>query len=342
MTKLSSEQIKKLNEDQPEDYEKNKYFPIVFSMNFKNSLTHNQRLNLCDLKLTSLTRINILKDYTKKITIKNLNYNALNLVPPENNLNSIRNLYVAKSILKNWEIKEDDENESVKESKEENLSFNSEKNNSDEEKKNSYEEKKNSLSNSKNEYEKSEKYNSESNIISINNNTNSDMNSQYEENSNENISYNENQNKNLLLTESKSSKENNNSNNNNNEEIDFNGILNSIKEYCQNNCPENLKYIDEKFLFLLCREMEMPKDDLLELQNSPEAIQLLIDTYKEMIDENEKDNKYNNDNDKDKFIIEKTSPIDYDIINDFIENEIDSNKDKISPQIIPFSKNNKK
>ena len=220
MTKLSSEQIKKLNEDQPEDYEKNKYFPIVFSMNFKNSLTHNQRLNLCDLKLTSLTRINVLKDYTKKITIKNLNYNALNLVPPENNLNSIRNLYVAKSILKNWEIKEDDENESVKESKEENLSFNSEKillselYFSDEEKKNSYEEKKNSLSNSKNEYEKSEKYNSESNIISINNNTNSDMNSQYEENSNENISYNENQNKNLLLTESKSSKENNNSNNN--------------------------------------------------------------------------------------------------------------------------------
>ena len=42
---------------------------------------------------------------------------------------------MAKSILKNWEIKEDDENESVKESKEENLSFNSEKNNSDEEKK---------------------------------------------------------------------------------------------------------------------------------------------------------------------------------------------------------------
>ena len=164
------------------------------------------------------------------------------------------------------------------------------------------------------------------------------MNSQYEENSNENISYNENQNKNLLLTESKSSKENNNSNNNNNEEIDFNGILNSIKEYCQNNCPENLKYIDEKFLFLLCREMEMPKDDLLELQNSPEAIQLLIDTYKEMIEENEKDDKYKNDDDK--FVLENTTSIDYDIINDFIDNEVEVTKQKIPTQKNSSSKNN--
>ena len=332
MTKLSSEQIKKLNEDQPEDYEKNKYFPIVFSMNFKNSLTHNQRLNLCDLKLTSLTRINVLKDYTKKITIKNLNYNALNLVPPENNLNSIRNLYVTKTILKNWEIKEDEENESVKESKEEDLSLNSEKKSSEEEIKNSLSNSKNS----KNENEKSDKYNSESNNNSINN-TISDMNSKYEENSNETITNNENQNKNSLYTESESSKENYNSNNINNEEIDFNIILNSIKEYCENNCPENLKYIDEKFLFLLCREMEMPKEDLKALQNSPEAIQLLIDTYKEMIEENEKEDKYKTE---DKFIIEKTSPIDYDIINDFIENEVEVPKQNIPHQIIPSSKKN--
>ena len=333
MTKLSSEQIKKLNEDQPEDYEKNKYFPIVFSMNFKNSLTHNQRLNLCDLKLTSLTRINVLKDYTKKITIKNLNYNALNLVPPENNLNSIRNLYVTKTILKNWEIKEDEENESVKESKEEDLSLNSEKKSSEEEIKNSLSNSKNS----KNENEKSDKYNSESNNNSINN-TISDMNSKYEENSNENISNNEIQNKNSILTESESNNENNNSNNENNEEIDFNGILNSIKEYCKNNCPENIKYIDEKFLFLLCREMEMPKEDLKALQNSPEAIQLLIDTYKEMIEENEKEDKYKTE--EDKFIIEKTSPIDYDIINDFIENEVEVPKQNNPHQIISSSKKN--
>ena len=67
MTKLSISQIDKLNEDQPkDDFEKNKRFPIVFSKNFKNSLTHSQRLGLCDLKLTSLTRVNVLKNYTKK------------------------------------------------------------------------------------------------------------------------------------------------------------------------------------------------------------------------------------------------------------------------------------
>ena len=74
MTKLSIDQIDKLNEDQPkDDFEKNKRFPIVFSKNFKNSLTHSQRLALCDLKLTSLTRVNVLKNYTKKISIRNLN-----------------------------------------------------------------------------------------------------------------------------------------------------------------------------------------------------------------------------------------------------------------------------
>ena len=109
MTKLSIEQIDKLNEDQPKDeFEKNKRFPIVFSKNFKNSLTHSQRLALCDLKLASLTRVNVLKNYTKKISIRNLNYNALNLVPPENNLNSIRNSYITKTILKNWEARDEE------------------------------------------------------------------------------------------------------------------------------------------------------------------------------------------------------------------------------------------
>ena len=109
MTKLSIEQIDKLNEDQPKDeFEKNKRFPIVFSKNFKNSLQDSQRLALCDLKLTSLTRVNVLKNYTKKISIRNLNYNALNLVPPENNLNSIRNSYVTKTILHNWEARDEE------------------------------------------------------------------------------------------------------------------------------------------------------------------------------------------------------------------------------------------
>ena len=78
--------------------------------------------------------------------------------------------------------------------------------------------------------------------------------------------------------------------------------------------------------------MEMPKEDLKALQNSPEAIQLLIDTYKEMIEENEKEDKYKTE--EDKFIIEKTSPIDYDIINDFIENEVEVPKQNIPHQII--------
>ena len=315
MTKLSSEQIMKLNEEQPEDYEKNKYFPIVFSMNFKNSLTHNQRLNLCDLQLTSLTRINVLKDYTKKITIKNLNYNALNLVPPENNLNSIRNLYVTKSILKNWEIKGDEKSDSSEEKKEEN-SF------SESEKKSSEEEEKITISNSNDK--STNKYISDSNNISINNN--SEFESQNDENSNK---------KNIIqqtrTSQIDSSIENNNEDKK--EEIDYNNILNSIREYCQNNCPENLKYIDDKFLFLLCREMDMPKEDLLALQNSPEAINLLINTYKEMIEENEEENMFREDNEK--FIVERTSAVDFDIIKDFIQDEVEIPKGNIPPVPIP-------
>ena len=122
MTKLSISQIDKLNEDQPKDnFEKNKRFPIVFSKNFKNSLTHSQRLALCDLKLTSLTRVNVLKNYTKKISIRNLNYNALNLVPPENNLNSIRNSYVTKTILEELKkVQEEQKSEEEEEEEEEN------------------------------------------------------------------------------------------------------------------------------------------------------------------------------------------------------------------------------
>ena len=60
--------IDKLNEDQPkDDFEKIKRFPIVFSKNFKNSLTHSQRLALCDLfKINKFNKSKCFKKLYKK------------------------------------------------------------------------------------------------------------------------------------------------------------------------------------------------------------------------------------------------------------------------------------
>ena len=70
---LSEKQLKKLNNDQPKDYEFNKKHPIIFTKEFKDSLTGTQRYNFCQLRLSSLTRIRVLSDYNKKISNKNMN-----------------------------------------------------------------------------------------------------------------------------------------------------------------------------------------------------------------------------------------------------------------------------
>ena len=253
MTKLSMQQINKLNEDQPkDDFEKNKRFPIVFSKNFKNSLSHSQRLALCDLKLTSLTRVNVLKNYTKKISIRNLNYNALNLVPPENNLNSIRNSYVTKTILHNWETRREEELK-VKEDQK------SEEEDEEEEE----------IDKMKNDMKDNTSFRGDGE------DNKSKMAKKEEENS-DNIEQTSEEN----IDDSEDKKD-----------FDYTGFLNNIRKFCEQNAPEKAKYIDNKFLFLLSRDGKMTPEDLKKLEKKPELIEVLLDTYIDMVKESAEDEK---------------------------------------------------
>ena len=116
VTSLSEKQLKKLNSDQPKDYEFNEKHPIIFTKEFKDSLTGNQRYNFCQLRLSSLTRNRVLSDYNKKISSKNMNYKGLYKMKKINEIDKI-NLYVGgKSILAGWEHDHDPEKEEVEDS----------------------------------------------------------------------------------------------------------------------------------------------------------------------------------------------------------------------------------
>ena len=116
VTSLTEKQLKKLNSDQPKDYEFNKKHPIIFTKEFKDSLTGNQRYNFCQLRLSSLTRIRVLSDYNKKISGKNMNYKGLYKMKNINEIDKI-NLYVGgKSILGGWEHDHDPEKEEMEDS----------------------------------------------------------------------------------------------------------------------------------------------------------------------------------------------------------------------------------
>jgi hypothetical protein len=302
MTKLSIAQIDKLNEDQPkDDFEKNKRFPIVFSKNFKNSLTHSQRLALCDLKLTSLTRVNVLKNYTKKISIRNLNYNALNLVPPENNLNSIRNSYVTKTILHNWEargkevlLKKIQENQKDEEEYEED---------EDDRNRNKYDiNNQNDISIKENE---EEKINSDKRRSKKGTKTYREDNTDKNEDSEDNIDE---------YSEEK-------------KEFNYDSLLASIRNYCEQNAKEKTKYVDNKFIFLLCREGQMTEEELRKIEKKPELIELLLDTYIEMVKEssNEDKEEQKREERKERFIQPDTRAIDdEEIIHDFFKGDDDS------------------
>ena len=113
ITSLSEKQLKKLNADQPKDYEFNKKYPIIFTKEFKDSLSGSQRYNFCQLRLSSLTRIRVLSDYNKKISSKNMNYKGLYKMKNVNEIDKI-NLYVGgKSILGGWEHEHDPEKEEM-------------------------------------------------------------------------------------------------------------------------------------------------------------------------------------------------------------------------------------
>ena len=278
MTKLSISQIDKLNEDQPkDDFEKNKRFPIVFSKNFKNSLTHSQRLALCDLKLTSLTRVNVLKNYTKKISIRNLNYNALNLVPPENNLNSIRNSYVTKTILHNWEARREEELKKVQEDQ---------------------------------KSEEEEEEDEENGKIKSGMKDNASYKGLEMDDNKSKITKKEEESDNIEMTS-----EENIDDSEDKKDFDYSGLLESIKKYCEQNAKEKAKYVDNKFLFLLCREGQMTKEELKRIEKKPELIEVLLDTYIDMVkesaeEEKEESQQQRRDESKELFIQPDTRAVD--------------------------------
>ena len=74
-------------------------------------------------------------------------------------------------------------------------------------------------------------------------------------------------------------------------DIDYNGLLLSIKKYCEQNAKEKAKYVDNKFIFLLCREGKMTKEELKRIEKKPELIELLLDTYIEMVKESNEEEK---------------------------------------------------
>ena len=105
MSKLTAQQINVLNETQLNFLTNPNIIklPILFSAEFKNVISVNQRLEVCNLKLMSLKRNKILKDPFQKIEVENLNYDALYSKNFQNNLTNIKNYFVVNKILKNWE-----------------------------------------------------------------------------------------------------------------------------------------------------------------------------------------------------------------------------------------------
>ncbi len=104
MSKLTPQQINVLNETQGNIANPNIIkLPIVFSAEFKNLLSLNQRLEICNMKLMSLKRNKVLKDAMNRIEIENLNYEALSSRSFQNNLTNIKNYFVVNKILKNTE-----------------------------------------------------------------------------------------------------------------------------------------------------------------------------------------------------------------------------------------------
>jgi hypothetical protein len=105
MSKLTPYQLKILNDTQG-DIIKNPSIiklPIIFSSEFKDIISVNQRLEVCNLKLMSLKRDKILKDPYQRIEVENLNYDALYSRNYQNNLTNIKNYFIVNKILKNWE-----------------------------------------------------------------------------------------------------------------------------------------------------------------------------------------------------------------------------------------------
>ena len=125
-----------------------------------------------------------------------------------------------------------------------------------------------------------------------------------------------------------------------NKDFDYNSLLNSIRKYCEQNAKEKAKFVDNKFLFLLCREGQMTKEELKRIEKKPELIELLLDTYIEMVkessnDEREEEKQKKEDN-KEKFIQPDTRAIDdEEIIKNFFKGDSDSESEGNIPKPPP-------
>jgi hypothetical protein len=235
-------------------------------------------------------------------------------------------MFITKNILKNWEINNEEEEENNFNSKENNFSDENEKS-----------------------YENSQEINFELNVINnIEKDEIEDNKSISKVKKNDKNNFDSSFNEDLNLLSNLSIK--NTSNISEQKELNYSSLLESIKQYCEFNCPEKKNLIDDKFIFLLCRESNMTNEDLLKIQNNPELIKLLLDTYSDLIknpnennkknnekiDEMKNDKRYDDDNEN-KFINENVKLFDNDIINNFIVNENfdEENKNSSIPPLPP-------
>ena len=115
ISSLNEKQIDKLNYDQPLDFEHNKKLPIVFTKEFKAQLNHKQRYFFCQLALSNLSRIKVLKDYSKPIKLKNLNYNLLYSEENSKILDNINREVLTNKMIEKWEMEKIEDSEYKKE-----------------------------------------------------------------------------------------------------------------------------------------------------------------------------------------------------------------------------------
>ena len=219
---LSEKQLKKLNNDQPKDYEFNKKHPILFTKEFKDSLTGMQRYNFCQLRLSSLTRVKVLSDYNKKISNKNMNYKGLYKTTNMSEIDKI-NLYVeGKGILGMWENEDDMEKDDVEDSdSEKDLKW-------------------------KKEEQKEEEENEEkSNIKSITKEDNKKLNYSFEQN--EKYGFNE------IMKLSKEIFEEGN------DYINYDRFKEFVMEYFKTHFREELGYVDDEFIVMITKDLNKSK-----------------------------------------------------------------------------------
>lgn len=114
ISKLTPKQIETLNLGQ---LHLNYNIPINFSTDFKNEISHIQKLELTNFKMILLTRANLLKNPIGRIEEDNLNYDLIyntNNAKNKTNISSIKNFFITSKILKNWDVSNNSKTNNIK------------------------------------------------------------------------------------------------------------------------------------------------------------------------------------------------------------------------------------